>query len=223
MQRKSATNEDERPEKRQKIDLTSDDEESEKEGEEDINDPVIKQFTEEEEAEQKRLGRKSKLLAMFEGKKPTIGDLRVLPRIYVTDATFDHGERMLKAFDEAIGGFFMMNTHSSSLLLDCFDKELKKARRIFNKNPSEGFEILFPLTDIMQEEDTWYHDTEIPDDVCRVMTYTYKLWKDVLDKSVDELGLAGQPNAKQYLLEWLKKFGQDVREAELDKKFQWFK
>jgi hypothetical protein len=202
MQRKSATNEDDkRPEKRPKIDLTSDEEdvEEEDEDEEEIDDPVIKQFNEEEAAEQKRLGRTAKLLAMFEGKKPTIEDLRALPKIYVTDATFDHGERMMNAFDEAIGGFFMMNTHSSSLLLDCFDKELKKARRIFNKNPSQGFEILFPLTDIMQE-DTWFHDTEIPGDVCRVMTYTYKLWKDVLDKSVDELGLAGQPNAKQYLL-----------------------
>jgi hypothetical protein len=209
--------------------VRKEDDDLEEEGEDQLaNDKSIEKFTQELKDDETKYGKRAYLIKQWipdeddPDEKPTLEDLRALPKIFINRSVDKHLQRTSKGIEKigGGGGFMMFNTSSSLEMVDYFNNEAKKARRLLTSKPEETFLSLFALMVIMQDFNTWYHDFEEGDDITKMMTSIHKLWTDLPKKSDNEIGLAGD-NARDTLVEYLKEFGEKVSES-VEDEFEWF-
>eukprot|EP01117_Protostelium_nocturnum_P007798 TRINITY_DN2790_c0_g1_i1.p1 TRINITY_DN2790_c0_g1~~TRINITY_DN2790_c0_g1_i1.p1 ORF type:complete len:269 (-),score=103.15 TRINITY_DN2790_c0_g1_i1:104-910(-) len=160
--------------------------------------------------------------------RPTLEELRKLDYILVPQKFEDFNDSVYQKLDEAVDGLIILNTTSSHIMHDFFNKELQNFVKMW-KSPDkhdEAFSYLFAITVIAKEMDHWYVDYEEVRAINNLMNSFHSRWKEVFTKTDEELGLKGE-NSRNKLMKYLIKFANSVHEANEsydDKpKFQWFK
>ena len=100
--------------------------------------------------------------------------------------------------------------------------EVKKAMKL--KTNSQKFDAIFALTYFLNLMDSWMNDNELSgegEELEQVITLLGQTWKQLLQKSNEELGIDGE-YTRQGIEALLEKFEEKVDECEcINNSFEW--
>jgi hypothetical protein len=144
----------------------------------------------------------------------TLEDLNALSCIYLEESILqeidDLNDKLFKKMgvDEQ-DSLIMTNTSTSYVFFDFFDAVIgeKKFKKV-----SDEFSKVFAITHLFKTYEYWFRDTDVPDEVERILNELGRRWLKLLGESEADCGYSGE-HASQYIVDWLNDLKAAVEES----------
>jgi hypothetical protein len=154
------------------------------------------------------------LETVSEEEELTLDILNSLSCIYLEESTLKEIDSLNDQLFKKMGvdeqdSFITTNTSTSYVFFDFFDAVIgeKKFKKV-----SEEFTKVFAITHLFKTYEYWFRDTDVPDEVERILNELGRRWLKLLGENESDCGYAGE-HASQYLVDWLNDLKAAVEES----------